>query len=156
MTQILLELARLQIQESIIGPISEFFFGALGGVSSSIGGVNAVANPQVVPSLPPIAGDVAGAGPSTPGFSLAGSVAGPAPGISVPIGSLALAQQGVGGGGGGGGREVIVQQTINFEPSFIDSRDGARWLQEQRGAIVGIMAEGARNSTALRNQLTGG
>ncbi len=50
---------------------------------------------------------------------------------------------------------VIVQQSITFAPSFIDSRDGARWLRENQGEIMTIVSEGAQRSTAFANSLRG-
>jgi hypothetical protein len=52
-------------------------------------------------------------------------------------------------------RGVIVNQNINFSVSAIDGRDAARFIQEQGGAIAGIIATAAKDSTAYRRQLQG-
>ena len=54
----------------------------------------------------------------------------------------------------GGG--PVVNQTINFQVSSIDSRDAAKFIQEQQGTISAVVAEAVRNSSAYRRQLTGG
>jgi len=53
----------------------------------------------------------------------------------------------------GGG--PVVNQTINFQVSAIDSRDAAKFIQEQQGTISAVVAEAVRNSSAYRRQLTG-
>lgn len=50
---------------------------------------------------------------------------------------------------------TVVNQTINFSVSAIDSRDAARFVQEQRGAIAGVVAEAARSSGGYRRALAG-
>ena len=50
---------------------------------------------------------------------------------------------------------MTVNQNINFTVSAIDARDAARFIQEQKGTIAGVMAEATQNSRAYRNQLLG-
>lgn len=50
---------------------------------------------------------------------------------------------------------MTVNQTINFQVSAIDSRDAARFIQEQKNSIAGVMAEATKDSTAYRRQLLG-
>tara|TARA_R110000824_G_scaffold18676_5_gene73589 strand:- start:5736 stop:7460 length:1725 start_codon:yes stop_codon:yes gene_type:complete len=50
---------------------------------------------------------------------------------------------------------MTVNQTINFTVSAIDSQDASRFIQQQKGAIAGVMAEATRNSRAYRRQLVG-
>ena len=53
----------------------------------------------------------------------------------------------------GGG--PVVNQTINFQVSAIDSRDAAMFIKEQQGTISAVVAEAVNNSSAYRRQLTG-
>ena len=53
----------------------------------------------------------------------------------------------------GGG--PVANQTINFQVQAIDSRDAAKFIQEQQGTISAVVAEAVRNSSAYRRQLTG-
>ncbi|KKL78318.1 hypothetical protein LCGC14_2026030 [marine sediment metagenome] len=64
--------------------------------------------------------------------------------------SFALAGAGAGGGGGNGGGGMVVNQTINFSPSFVDEASGAAWLRANRGTIQGIMREAARDAGSIR------
>jgi hypothetical protein len=50
---------------------------------------------------------------------------------------------------------MTVNQQISFTVSAIDARDAARFIQEQKGTIAGVMAEATQNSRAYRNQLLG-
>ena len=50
---------------------------------------------------------------------------------------------------------MTVNQQISFNVSAIDARDAARFIQEQKGTIAGVMAEATQNSRAYRNQLLG-
>jgi len=50
---------------------------------------------------------------------------------------------------------MTVNQNINFTVSAIDARDAARFIQEQKGTIAGVVAEATQNSRAYRNQLLG-
>ena len=50
---------------------------------------------------------------------------------------------------------MTVNQNINFAVNAIDARDAARFIQEQKGMIAGVVAEATQNSRAYRNQLLG-
>uniref|UniRef100_A0A6M3K1I6 Putative tail tape measure protein n=2 Tax=viral metagenome TaxID=1070528 RepID=A0A6M3K1I6_9ZZZZ len=50
---------------------------------------------------------------------------------------------------------TVVNQTINFSVSAIDSRDAARFVHEQKGTIAGVVAEAARSSMGYRRALAG-
>ncbi len=65
------------------------------------------------------------------------------------VSSFALAGAGNGGGGNGGGG-MVVNQTINFSPSFVDGASGAAWLRANRGTIQGIMREAAQDAGSIR------
>lgn len=56
---------------------------------------------------------------------------------------------------GGRSSGMTVNQNINFSVSAIDSQDASRFIQQQKGAIAGVMAEATRNSQAYRRQLAG-
>ena len=50
---------------------------------------------------------------------------------------------------------AVINQTINFQVSAIDSRDAAKFIKEQQGTISAVVAEAVNNSSAYRRQLTG-
>lgn len=54
-----------------------------------------------------------------------------------------------------GAPATVVNQTINFSVSAIDSRDAARFVHEQKGTIAGVVAEAARSSGGYRRALAG-
>ena len=53
------------------------------------------------------------------------------------------------------GPTTIVEQSLTFAPSFIDGADGARWLRQNAGEIMGIVGEGAQRSTAFAAAVRG-
>ena len=50
---------------------------------------------------------------------------------------------------------TVINQTISFNVSAIDSRDAARFVWEQKGTIAGVVAEAARSSMGYRRALAG-
>jgi len=50
---------------------------------------------------------------------------------------------------------IVVNQSISFSVSAIDSRDMTRALQEQKGTIAQVVAEAARGSSGFRRALAG-
>ena len=56
---------------------------------------------------------------------------------------------------GTGQTQTVVQQTINFAPSFIDGADGAAWLRSNSQEIMTIISDGARRSSSYATALRG-
>jgi hypothetical protein len=54
-----------------------------------------------------------------------------------------------------GAPATVIHQTVNFSVNAIDSRDAARFVQEQKGAISQVVAEAARGSSGYRRALAG-
>ena len=55
--------------------------------------------------------------------------------------------------GGVGG--MTLNQAVNFNISAIDSKDAARFVKEQKGAIAQVVADAAQSSLGFRRQLGG-
>lgn len=56
---------------------------------------------------------------------------------------------------GTGQMQTVVQQTINFAPSFIDGADGEAWLRSNSQEIMTIISDGARRSSSYATALRG-
>ena len=56
---------------------------------------------------------------------------------------------------GTGHTQTVVQQTINFAPSFIDGADGEAWLRSNSQEIMTIISDGARRSSSYATALRG-
>ena len=124
-TEILKQLQRLVIQETIIRPLMGFLIGQFapgGGSGGGSGGGNDFGLPQFD-----------GGGANQGGFFSENVFSG-APN----------AQQG-----------NVIQQNITFSPSLIDGASGARFIQQHSGEITGIIADGARNSGQLSAAFSG-
>ncbi len=129
-TNILKELQRLIIQKAIVEPIAGAILGALSGGFGTSTGVRSggqLLNIEELGIVGSFTPRTFGGGPSAVGSGLSTS---PAP--------------------------TIIQQTFEFTPSFIDSRDGRRWLRENATEIMTIVARGAQQSGEFARALGGG
>jgi TP901 family phage tail tape measure protein len=125
-TEILKQMARLAIQRGIVEPLIGAFLG------------------QFAPQVPG-AGAVSGGGGND--FGLPEGLGSPDFGLPTGLSSSANL---VSSGGG-----TIVQQNITFSPSLIDGASGARFLEQNAGAITGIIGDAARNSGQAASAFSG-
>ncbi len=125
-TEILKQLQRLIIQETIIRPLLGFL------VSQLAPGTDVNLGSNIQTSTSAIPGDV-------------GLVRGShKPGHFVVPGGLTTEGQGAG-----------LVQNITFAPTLIDGASGQRFIEQNAGVITGIIAEGARNSGQLSSAFAG-
>lgn len=126
-TRVLTELGRLAIANGLVQPIYDALVSAFSPRLAAPGAI-----------------DISGIG--VEGFAGFGSPGlgptkfGPPPAIPLPK---------------SGAQQVIVRQTINFQPSFIDGASGDRFIQSRAGQIAGIVSDAAATSSAYAQSLSG-
>lgn len=162
--EIIAELQRLVIQRTIMEPLMGWLFDMLGGAAMS-------QSAQLTRDLPAFQdamrnAPIPGADFITPlGNTKVGPVVMPqtmsritAPmtspnvaGLSLPDVSQIAAQSVT----APPAPQTIVQQTITFAPQLIDGADGSRWLRQNSGEIMGIVGQGAQESSQYARALRG-
>jgi len=151
--EILAEMLRLTIQQTITQPLANLLSAALTSALSGGGGGGAAPSGKKLSGGGGFAGFGAAGGTVPSGkFAIVGErgpeiVTGPAEVTPIRSG---------GGASSAGAAPVQVHQNITFAPSFLDAAHADAWLRRRAPTVLRVMKEGAKRSTSLRRTLVTG
>lgn len=118
-SSILIEMARLKLEQDIIGPLLRSLFFSIPSAPAPI------PLPDVDVSMPTVSEPI------------------------VPVLNQPAGLRSAGSMGASAAPQIIVQATVSPQLNFVDSRDGRRFIQEQGGEIVKLVRQAVTESVAI-------